>query len=463
MAQKYYTVRETAAIFGVGEDEVRKMLEHRELYGYRDGSEWKFKAEDIDRMAKERQAQAPLPPGDDDSADVLLSEVELGESQIAATGTVIGRDQSGRNASESGLRLADSGINLGQSGIAATGTAIGRREPVQKASESDLGLADSGINLAGDVKTPPPAKAASGESSGRLLDSGIDLAGEPASGSQKDSSKKAKIDSKVAQFEDLDLMLDEDVSLADSSVGLQVEGSGSSQSDSQVELAGEKLGEDDLVLGGSDPGSDVTIGGDSGISLVDPADSGISLEAPPDLAGGDDSLALGEEELATGESVKTGVRKRLKTDDEFLLTPLEEAIDTEESESGSQVIALDTEGDDSATMISGGSRSRVNMLDDELVAQPPVDLAPGSPVPITATFGAQPRALPESVAAVRPAALLPEAPYTGLQIAALVGCVLMLMLCGMVIYDLTRNMWSWNGSFSVNSSLMDALLSLFEK
>jgi excisionase family DNA binding protein len=421
MAQKYYTVKETAGILNLGEDEVRKMLERRELYGYRDGSEWKFKTEDVDRMAKERQLQTP--PQQDETADVLLSEVELGQSEIAATGTVIGRDDAGRNASESGLRLAD-----------------------------------SGINLAGDVQPTPPVKKESGEeSSGRLLDSGIDLAGGP-----KSTPKKEKVDSKVAQFEDLDLMLDEDVSLADSSVGMHVDGVGSDKGGSQVDLTGQKLADDDLVLGGSDPGSDVTIGGDSGISLVDPSDSGISLEAPPDLAGGDDSLALGEEALVGGESVKTGVRKRLKTDDEFLLTPLEEAIDSEESESGSQVIALDTEGDESATMISGG-RSRVNMLDDELVAQPTLDMAPGSPMPIAPTFGAQPRALAEGVPAAHAAALFPEAPYTGLQVTALIVCVLMLMLCGMVIYDLTRNMWSWNGAFSVNSSLMDYVLSLFEK
>ena len=47
----------------------------------------------------------------------------------------------------------------------------------------------------------------------------------------------------------------------------------------EVDLAseGEVLDDDDLVLGGSDSGSgsDITIAGDSGISLVDPNDSGL--------------------------------------------------------------------------------------------------------------------------------------------------------------------------------------------
>ena len=59
------------------------------------------------------------------------------------------------------------------------------------------------------------------------------------------------------------------------------------------------------MLGGSGTGSDVTIGGDSGISLVDPADSGLSLEEPIGLvAGGEESLELGEDDMlaAMGEA-----------------------------------------------------------------------------------------------------------------------------------------------------------------
>ena len=47
--------------------------------------------------------------------------------------------------------------------------------------------------------------------------------------------------------------------------------------------------------------------------------------------------------LAVGDGGRSRPTQ-LKTDDDFLLTPLEEAADTDDSESGSQVIALDTEG-----------------------------------------------------------------------------------------------------------------------
>ncbi len=61
MAQKYYNVKEAAQMLGASEDAIRKMMEHRELYGYRDGADWKFKAEDIERLAAEPKPNRPRP------------------------------------------------------------------------------------------------------------------------------------------------------------------------------------------------------------------------------------------------------------------------------------------------------------------------------------------------------------------------------------------------------------------
>ena len=60
------------------------MLERRELHGYRDGADWKFKIEDVDRVAKQRAADAGVPSGDE--GDVLLSEHELGHSDAGDVG-----------------------------------------------------------------------------------------------------------------------------------------------------------------------------------------------------------------------------------------------------------------------------------------------------------------------------------------------------------------------------------------
>jgi hypothetical protein len=39
-------------------------------------------------------------------------------------------------------------------------------------------------------------------------------------------------------------------------------------------------------------------------------------------------------------------------------------------------------------------------------------------------------------------------------------CVLVLVVAGMMTYDLIRNMWSWDGTYPVNSSLMDGMLDM---
>ena len=92
MAQKYYNVAETAVILGISEDDVKQMQARRELHGYRDGIDWKFKVDDIDQLARDRAEQTPAGA---DQGDVLLSEVELGLSDPGASGTVIGMDNTG--------------------------------------------------------------------------------------------------------------------------------------------------------------------------------------------------------------------------------------------------------------------------------------------------------------------------------------------------------------------------------
>ena len=215
------------------------------MHGYRDGADWKFKVEDIDAKAKEARSQKPVPPEEEAGGDVLLSEVALGQSGVGTSGTVIAMNA------------------LGSGSI----------------GESDIQLAGSDIEIA------------------------------PASTSPRRRRRRRKTRStpRSTQFEELDLTLEEDLTLEDSSAtlagktspgGLDVGGG------SAIDLSGKGLEDDDLVLGGSDKGSDVTIGGDSGISLVDPADSGLSLEQPLDLGGGgEESLELGEDDmLAPGEA-----------------------------------------------------------------------------------------------------------------------------------------------------------------
>jgi hypothetical protein len=385
MVQKYYNSAETAKALGKSVDEIKQMLEHRELHGYRDGADWKFKVEDIDRLAKD--SPQPKPPVDDDGGDVLLSEVELGQSDPGLSGTVIGLSPPARAPAGGDVKMA----------------------------ESDLALSA----LSDEPMVPITTK------------------------------KKSASDSK---FDDLSL---DNLTLGDSS---GVVGSKSSSiSSSAIDLGG-KSKDDDLVLGGSSGGlsSNIVLGSDSGISLVDPSDSGFSLDTPVNLAApAEESLELREDDmLASAEAPHAG---GVKPDDDFLLTPLEETADMDGSESGSQVIALDTEGEESGTMIGAGSGvSMAAMIDEDISPQPGLEMGVGGPLAGSSVLGVQPSSLAEGAAVISPAGFA-EPPYSGWQIAGLAGCSVLLGLCGIMMYDLVRSMWSWEQPSSIGSGLMNLI------
>jgi hypothetical protein len=405
MAQKYYNAAEAAKILGVSPADINAMVLRRELYGYKDGTDWKFKPEDIERVAAERGA------GQEESADnVLASEIELGQSDPGLSGTVIGADKNSSSA-ESDIRLVDSDVKLSQ----------------DKPGSSDINLVESGIDLAG---SNPPAAA-----------------------------KKGAAGAKVSQFEDLDMTLDHDLTLEDSNVSVGAKPAApAAAGDSAVDISGKQLEDDDLVLGGSGTGSDISIGGDSGISLVDPADSGLSLETPLNLSGGEESLELGEDDLL-GMASDIGAGAGLKGEDDFQLTPMDDLSDGEESESGSQVIALDTEGegDEAATMVASGGSPVAAMLDEDLgdPSLAAMQLGPAADLGLAS----------EDALALGATAALPEAPYSIWNIISLVFVSMLLILVGMMMYELLRNMWGFDKPVNTNefdTYLMDMILKWFE-
>jgi hypothetical protein len=305
-------------------------------------------------------------------------------------------------------------------------------------------------------------------------DAGSGKSGKPDSHAGKPDSKLGKPDSKLGR-PDSHVNLADDLTLG-SSVATMKGGSalrrdlkGKAGSDLDLTAAGEGISDDELVLGGSSGvGSDVTLGGDSGISLVDPADSGLSLEEPLDLAApGDESLELGEDDMISlaDEAVDHDAATQLKADDDFLLTPATEPGDEgEDSESGSQVIALDTEGslDDAATVAhTPGGRGAVAMLEEDLST---AGLGMGGAAAAAGLGPPGMGGLPSDLSAAAPASVmaLPEAPYSALQVLSLAACVLLLAVGGMMICDLVRSMGSWDGPYQVNSSLMDIVLRIFE-
>ena len=78
-------------------------------------------------------------------------------------------------------------------------------------------------------------------------------------------------------------------------------------------------------------------------------------------------------------------------------------------------------------------------------------------------LGVSPSAMAEGAAVAPAGSFFPEAPYTVWNIVSLALCLFFLLFCGAMVYDLLRNMWSWNSAGSVNTWLMDTIVGLFEK
>jgi hypothetical protein len=392
-----------------------------------------------------------LPPPEEDIDSVLLSEVELGEpGSSAMSGTVIGKPGV-MSPVDSDIELVDLDDKK------AAGSSASSDSDVELVPNLEPDPGSSGVRLvAKEPASDSPsdlARTVELELSDLALDDGeSDLPFDLGSSATSDSKLKRAAEALRSEGpgSDLgsDLTLDsEDAASSlgiDSGLSLASEGktddapssSGSSGIDSALEL-GSAFEDDELVLGSQGPpGSDIS---DSGISLASPTDSGLSLEQPLELG---DELKVDEGSGAAGE---------LMADDEFLLTPAVEMGEEELDESGSQVIALDTEGDfdDSAATMLGDAPGGVGMLEEE--ATPSLDMAMGG----AATMA-------PAMTTMHPV-IAREAPYSVLNVISLAACAGFLTLTGMFMFDLMRNMWSWEGPYTFNSSIMDSIISMFEQ
>ena len=437
MARKFIELNEVASLLGMTPDEVSDMRSQGSIHGYRDGSTWKFKVEEVQKTANDRGisiSEAALaggmPLGGDDfsSSDVDADLNNLSDVTL--------------NDSNESLLVTDEELKPGPEESASI-TVIGIKKDVISDAGSDLqdlhGPEDSGSDLQ-LVSASGPSDAAPADPNALKNESDDLLLAADSDGGPVGDAEGISKDAAVASTSGESSPSDDSFSVEDEA-GLQLE-----ESDMVIDEGGDSdsasIGDSDLVLGSSS-GSDIVLStGDSGISLSSPSDTGLALtglsltEEPLELGGSSaesgldfpgDLLPL-EEDVTSGEG----------TPDDFLLTPVEEGA-VDESDSGSQVIALgsdDSFGEDS---------------DNLLNTEASVALQEAEPL----TTASQPKATPS----VMPAAATSEPPYSIWNILALSMIAGFLMLTGMFMYDLVRHIWSWDELYSLNSGLMDWLLS----
>jgi hypothetical protein len=99
------------------------------------------------------------------------------------------------------------------------------------------------------------------------------------------------------------------------------------------------------------------------------------------------------------------------------------------------------------------------MLDEELAPDSGIGLAP-APIAVAPTGMGGARAATPVYAEgmmVGPAAMPYEAPFGTGWVVGLAICFFLLVLSGIMSFDLVRNMWSWNAPYSVNSSIIEMI------
>ena len=391
---------------------------------------------------------APDEPSDPTDS-ILLSEEELGESVTGSLSTIIGRKELNLPDADLELELDDvtdeedtklsasSGASdVLSSRISGSGV-LDEMEDIVDAKQAFKDLEELEIDLAAEssLALNPSDLADAKVKAGKSLtsskgDSDLQL------GSDEEAEDEGNMGSTDVPLEDL----------AAVGTGLEEEGEG------ELDLAG---GED-LILSDAG-GSDITLdSGDSGINLISPSDSGLALDDIPldvvgsailsslSLEGSDPEISL----LGSDAGLAAGSGAGLQTDDDFQLTPLSEG-GLDDGDSSSQVIALDAD--------LGGFDAGAGLLEDGF----PAEADEG--VVLSADFGEAP-AGELGMAAYAGAVALPvgpEAQYGLGSILLLSACVLLLGLGGLMMLDMVRNIWSWNENYTINSTLLDALLGMF--
>ncbi len=420
MASRLIPLNEAAGMLGLSPDSLNDLRSRGEVYGYRDGSTWKFKLEELERLAAEKGltlSEGGAPAGgegsglsldDEDDGDsgadidsILVSEEALGGSGMQSTGsTVIGKDDKSAGG--------DSDIKL------AAGSDV---QLVPDESGSGVRLVSGSDVHSGDSSK---GKSGSGTGSGKgkaKADSGLDLIG-----------------SDLGMADDLDLGQD-DLTLGEDAGAVDLDDD-----------------DDDVLSVGSR--SDVTHGAhDSGIGLASPGDSGLSLEDEPlELVGsGIESFELGEDDeiidLET-DATDPDAATQLKADDEFRLGPNSGGFD-DDSDSGSQVIALDDSAslDDNARTMLNPAAQPASLL-DEVNDLNQAD-AMGAAAPLT-----HPTAGPLVPTQV------PETPYSIWNVLSLIAVFSFMLLSSIMMVDIVRHMWSWDKPYNLNSTLMDQIIKI---
>lgn len=469
---KFVDLKEAAAILGVTIEELTEMRSKGDIFGYRDGSSWKFKVEEVERVQTERSASGSglgsgsAILGNDEDFDELvgsksalsgLSGINLGSgtglpgsapsNEVTEESSLVSEEMLGGSAVKRGSTIiGKDGKPAGEDSDLKLASSIGKADP-KSSEELSLSSGESGLSIAGgsDLKLSGGSDALSDE---MLL--------KPNTGSGTGDLTPAT----AASESNLDLKMD----------GIDMGSAATPDSDDELLLAPDDSIDLDAEIGKKGPGSTgvgsgiSVAGGESGININNPSDSGLSLEEEPlELSGGSniDDLSLPEDEqiVALEDSGELEAATQLKADEDFSLSPSQEVSAGDESDSGSQVIALEDSASfdqSSATMLNQGVPA--GLVADDSQAQP-FDSTGFSPEMMA---GIGTGAAAATAAGYSPVGYVPsepaEAPYSIWNVLFLMMAASVLGITGALMWDLMGYIGGYPGSEPGTTVVMDALV-----
>lgn len=436
---EFLTLEDAATRLGVSVEKLKEMRSQGEIFGFRDGSSWKFKESEITRVREELSGDVL---GDDPGgSSILISEQNVGSSS-SRLGSGLGPTLTG--GSDSDLvpmkddPQAKSDVSLVPDPASGSGVRLVNRQ-VPQADDDD------------EVLSVGESPADSGSS---LLLGDLDLSG--ISGVGLGSGSDVRPAAAEQDSDDLDLASESSFSLqpgkgdskaGDSSVlGPGNDGSGSHDDLIVGDSAGDLHMQDEFDLEGEDS---LALSDSSGINLTSGSDSGLSLDEPLDLAGtGISGINFGSDvgsasgsgssprnaAAAAGGSSLSGID--FAPAGNFDLEPSGE-MDFDD-DSGSQVVEIDDQAAGDLNDLGGFDDSEAAGFDDPGVAGFDDDTA-GAMVGVPAadtTFGLW-------------------------EVLPMLGAILLMCIAGILVTDLARNLWAAaEGSTSnYNSTISNAITS----
>jgi excisionase family DNA binding protein len=496
MSKKYLSLEEAAEILGLSTTDLNRLREKGSIRAFADRGTWKFKEEDVVTLKRSRQEDSdqdlPLVVPADDSS-VLDGEDVLG-SQPTVIRKGVGEDSSdsdvrlifdenvkGDGSGSSVLDQSDSDVKLmsspssavksdSDSDVKLAGTSSAIFDP---SSDSDVKLVTDESSISETSGSDSDVRLVSSESSGEIKMTGssddIMPVVEEGSSVVGDDSAMISSDSGISLGDSgLALVSDSGISLespADSGISLSEEPSILLEADSGISLAGDATFTSDsgIALAG-----DMTLKSDSGMSLAPDTKTPAKKDAGKKAAGKKPQATQADDDL--GATVPM-MAPQSGEDEDLLDTAMEvpslsdssESQDLFGSSSGetTNVITLDDEEEDSAGYDVTAEISAEGAVDEEEVVaaeddEEPVeisdDLVGEDDELADDVFGADDEDFADDeLESGESSAELPVAPRgmvavaeqewgTGVHVTLILTMVLTL-LCGVVMFDLVRNMW----------------------